>query len=80
VPRRKAAGQLGDRGVEGARDVADEIESVLVGESNEIIGLAGDRAKAVYHLLNVSVGREDTEAMGLFRAVTPIAHGPFAQS
>ena len=33
--RRKAAGQLGDEGVEGARGVADEIERVLVGTSSE---------------------------------------------
>jgi hypothetical protein len=45
--RRKAAGQLGDEGVEGAREVADEIELVLVGTNSEPIRLARERADAV---------------------------------
>jgi hypothetical protein len=44
--RRKAAGQLGEEGVEGAREVADEIELVLVGTSSEPIRLARERADA----------------------------------
>lgn len=52
--RRKAAGQLGNEGVEGAREVADEIELVLVGTSSEPIQLGRERADAVFFVLNVT--------------------------
>ena len=73
--RRKAAGQLGDEGVEGARDVADEIERVLVGTSSEPIQLARERADAVFYVLNVSVRPNDPEeadALALYVAVREI--------
>jgi hypothetical protein len=73
--RRKAAGQLGDEGVEGARDVADEIERVLVGTSTEPIRLARERADAVFYVLNVSVRpneSEDADALALYVAVRQI--------
>jgi len=73
--RRKAAGQLGDEGVEGARAVADEIERVLVGMSSEPIQLARERADAVYYVLNVSVRPNDPEeadALALYVAVREI--------
>jgi hypothetical protein len=73
--RRKAAGQLGDEGVEGARDVADEIERVLVGTSSEPIRLARERADAVFYVLNVSVrpnNPEDADALALYVAVREI--------
>ena len=59
--RRKAAGQLGDEGVEGAREVADEIELVLVGTSSEPIRLARERADAVFYVLNVTDRPDDPE-------------------
>jgi hypothetical protein len=73
--RRKAAGQLGDEGVEGARDVADEIERVLVGTSSEPIQLARERADAVFYVLNVSVRPNDPEeadTLALYVAVREI--------
>jgi hypothetical protein len=73
--RRKAAGQLGDEGVEGARDVADEIERVLVGMSSEPIQLARERADAVFYVLNVSVRPNDPEeadTLALYLAVRAI--------
>jgi hypothetical protein len=73
--RRKAAGQLGAEGVEGARDVADEIERVLVGTSSEPIQLARERADAVFYVLNVSVRPNDPEeadALALYAAVREI--------
>src|SRR5215211_6712720 len=73
--RRKAAGQLGDEGVEGARDVADEIERVLVGTSSEPIQLARERADAVFYVLNVSVRPNDPEeadTLALYLAVREI--------
>jgi hypothetical protein len=73
--RRKAAGQLGDEGVEGARDVADEIERVLVGTSSEPIQLARERADAVFYVLNVSVrpnNPEEADALALYVAVREI--------
>jgi hypothetical protein len=73
--RRKAAGQLGDEGVEGARDVADEIERVLVGTSSEPIQLARERADAVFYVLNVSLrpnNPEDADALALYFAVRAI--------
>jgi hypothetical protein len=73
--RRKAAGQLGDEGVEGARDVADEIERVLVGTSSEPIQLARERADAVFYVLNVSVRPnepDDADALALYVAVRQI--------
>jgi hypothetical protein len=73
--RRKAAGQLGDEGVEGARDVADEIERVLVGASSEPIQLARERAVAVFYVLNDSVRPNDPEgadALALYLAVRQI--------
>jgi FMN phosphatase YigB (HAD superfamily) len=73
--RRKAAGQLGDEGVEGARDIADEIERILVGTSSEPIQLARERADAVFYVLNVSVrpnNPEDADALALYVAVREI--------
>jgi hypothetical protein len=73
--RRKAAGQLGDEGVEGARDVADEIERVLVGTSSEPIQLARERADAVYYVLNVSLrpnNPQEADALALYVAVREI--------
>src|SRR5215211_8598847 len=73
--RRKAAGQLGDEGVQGARDVADEIERVLVGTSSEPIQLARERADAVFYVLNVSVRPNDPEeadTLALYLAVREI--------
>ena len=59
--RRKAAGQLGDEGVEGAREVADEIERVLVGTSSEPIRLGRERADAVFFVLDVTDRPDDPE-------------------
>jgi hypothetical protein len=73
--RRKAAGQLGAEGVEGARDVADEIERVLVGTSSEPIQLARERADAVFYVLNISVlpnDPEEADALALYVAVREI--------
>jgi len=73
--RRKAAGQLGDEGVEGAREVADEIELVLVGTSSEPIRLARERADAVFYVLNVTDRPDDPEeadAHALYLAVREI--------
>jgi hypothetical protein len=73
--RRKAAGQLGGDGVEGARDVADEIERVLVGTSSEPIQLARERADAVFYVLNLSVrpnDPEDADTLALYVAVREI--------
>jgi hypothetical protein len=73
--RRKAAGQLGDEGVEGAREVADEIELVLVGTSCEPIRLARERADAVFYVLNVTDRPDDLEeadAHALYLAVREI--------
>jgi hypothetical protein len=72
--RRKAAGQLGDEGVEGARDVADEIERVLVGTSSEPIQLARERADAVFYVLNVSRPNdpEDAGTLALYVALREI--------
>jgi hypothetical protein len=73
--RRKAAGQLGGEGVKGAREVADEIERVLVGTSSEPIQLARESADAVFHVLNVSVRPNDPEeadALALYVAVREI--------
>ena len=73
--RRKAAGQLGDEGVEGAREVADEIELVLVGSSSEPIRLARERADAVFYVLNVTDRPDDPEeadAHALYLAVREI--------
>lgn len=73
--RRKAAGQLGDEGVEGAREVADEIELVLVGTSSEPIRLARERADAVFYVLNVGDRPDDPEeadAHALYLAVREI--------
>lgn len=73
--RRKAAGQLGDEGVEGARDVADEIERVLVGTSSEPIQLARERADAVFYVLNVSLrpnNPQEADALALYVAVREI--------
>jgi hypothetical protein len=53
--RRKAVGQLGTEGTEGALGVADDIEAVLVGSNNNPISLEGDRAEAVFYILNVSI-------------------------
>ena len=56
----------------GARDVADEIERVLVGTSSEPIQLARERADAVFYVLNVSVRPNDPEeadALALYVAV-----------
>jgi hypothetical protein len=59
--RRKAAGQLGDEGVEGARDVADEIERVLSVRAPNQFQLARARADAVFYVLNVSVRPNESE-------------------
>jgi hypothetical protein len=73
--RRKAAGQLGDEGVEGAREVADAIERVLVEANSEPIPLARERADAVFYILNVTVrpnDPEDADALALYGAVRKI--------
>ena len=73
--RRKAAGQLGAEGVEGAREVADAIESVLVETSTEPIRLARERAEAMFYVLNVSVrpnDPDDADALALYVAVRDI--------
>jgi hypothetical protein len=58
--RRKAAGQLGEYGVEGAREVADAIEQVLVGASSAPIVLnEGETASAVFYLLDVGLDARD---------------------
>jgi hypothetical protein len=70
--RRRAAGQLGSEGVEGARAVADAIEQALVGARDEPIPLAGDAAEAVFHVLDGSVDLTDpalAEGLALYRAV-----------
>lgn len=59
--RRRAAGQLGEHGVEGARTIADAIERVLVGESETRIVLAGDGAEAVFYALDVSLDPRDPD-------------------
>jgi hypothetical protein len=59
--RRRAAGQLGEHGVEGARAVADAIESVLVGENEKRIVLAGDEAEAVFYGLDVVLDPRDPD-------------------
>ena len=53
--RRKAAGQLGTEGVEGARALADMIEDVLVGRSEEPIPVEGLALEAAYCVLDVSM-------------------------
>ncbi len=53
--RRKAAGQLGTEGVEGARALADAIEDVLVGRSDELIPVEGLALEAAYCVLDVSM-------------------------
>ncbi len=53
--RRKAAGQLGNEGVEGARELADAIEDVLVGRSEEAIPVEGVTVEAAYHMLDVTM-------------------------
>ena len=73
--RRKAAGQLGAEGVEGARAVADAIESVLVEASTEPIRLARERAEAMFYVLNVSIrpnDPDDADALALYVAVRDI--------
>jgi hypothetical protein len=59
--RRRGAGQLGEHGVAGARAVADAIERVLVGESEQRIVLAGDEAEAVFYALDVSLDPRDPD-------------------
>lgn len=59
--RRRAAGQLGEHGVEGARAVADAIERVLVGESETRIVLAGNEAEAVFYGMDVSLDPGDPD-------------------
>jgi hypothetical protein len=59
--RRRAAGQFGEHGVEGARAIADAIERVLVGESETRIVLAGDGAEAVFYALDVSLDPRDPD-------------------
>jgi hypothetical protein len=59
--RRRAAGQLGEHGVAGSRAVADAIERVLVGESEQRIVLAGDEAEAVFYALDASLDPRDLD-------------------
>jgi len=53
--RRKAAGQLGTEGVEGARALADTIEDVLVGRSDDVIPVEGLALEAAYCMLDVTM-------------------------
>ena len=53
--RRKAAGQLGTEGVEGARALADAIEDVLVGRSADVIPVEGLALEAAYCMLDVTM-------------------------
>ena len=53
--RRKAAGQLGTEGVEGARALADAIEDVLVGRSDDVIPVEGLALEAAYCMLDVTM-------------------------
>jgi hypothetical protein len=52
--RRKATGQLGTEGVEGARALADAIETRLVGERDDPVVVDGDQAEAFFYYLDVS--------------------------
>jgi hypothetical protein len=53
--RRKATGQLGTEGVEGARALADAIETRLVGERDDPVVVDGDQAEALFYYLDLSV-------------------------
>jgi hypothetical protein len=53
--RRKATGQLGTEGVEGARALADAIETRLVGERDDPVVVDNDQAEALFYYLDVSV-------------------------
>ncbi|MEJ7791826.1 MAG: hypothetical protein WKF65_07645 [Gaiellaceae bacterium] len=53
--RRKAAGQLGTEGVEGALALADAIEDVLVGRSEEPIPVEGLVLEAAFCVLDVTM-------------------------
>jgi hypothetical protein len=50
--RRKATGQLG---TEGARALADAIETRLVGERDDPVVVDNDQAEALFYYLDVSV-------------------------
>jgi hypothetical protein len=53
--RRKAAGQLGTEGVEGAAELADAIEARLTGERDDPITIDDDQAEALFYLLEVTL-------------------------
>jgi hypothetical protein len=71
--RLKAAGQLGAEGVEGAREVADEIEALLVGTREGRVELGGSRAYAVFCVLTEGIADPDiafaSDSYSLYQAL-----------
>jgi hypothetical protein len=72
--RRKAAGQLGTEGTEGALAAADAIEDVLVGRFSGPIPLEGEAAEAIYYDLDVAIGTSPagSEERVLHAALRPL--------
>lgn len=71
--RLRAAGQLGAEGVEGAREVADEIEALLVGAREGRVELEGSRAYAVFCVLTEGIADPDmafaSDSYSLYQAL-----------
>jgi hypothetical protein len=74
--RLKAAGQLGSEGVEGARELADEIEALLVGAREGAVELEGTRAYAVFSVLKASIANPASPfvsaSYSLYQALRPL--------
>lgn len=68
--RLRALGQSGDvPGMDGAQVVADTIEDTLVEARFGPIQLDGDKAEAVYYLLDSSLENHERSVARLYRAV-----------
>ena len=59
----------GTEGVQGALEVANQIEDVLVGEQFAAIPLEGEAAEAVFYYLNVAATELPPQERALYNAV-----------
>ena len=74
--RLKAAERVGAEGVEGAREVADEIEALIVGAREGRVELEGKRAFAVFCVLREGIADPDvafaSDSYSLYQALRAI--------